>query len=99
MTPCCLFADDEELRIDPEAYECGTCPVLANLEGLDAENRQAWGLYKRIVTRLAADLYCGAEVLRRFTADVSNDDFPDLWERLSLLYSVLNPVEKKDDHE
>lgn len=73
--------------------------MLGNLESLDAENRQAWQLYKRISTRLAADLHCGSEVLRRMTADVSDEEFPDLWERLSLLYSVLNPVETKDDHD
>ena len=51
-----------------------------------------------IHARLTADLHCGGEVLRRLTAEVSDDDFGDLWDRLTLLYDVLNPITAETPH-
>lgn len=65
--------------------------MAAALEGLDEENSQAWGIYRQLVSRLAADLTAGGEVLRRLTAHVPDEDWPDLWRRLVLLYQTLNP--------
>lgn len=94
LTPCCLFADEDEVAIDPDRYDCATCEVAAWLGRLDEANLRAWHLFRQLATRLAADLDCGAEVLRRLTVDVSDDDWPELWARLVLLYETLVPPVK-----
>lgn len=92
MTPCCLWADEAALREDPDLYDCATCPVAEWLGRLDPWNTRAWGLFRHLATRLAVDLHCGSEVLRRLTADVADDDWPDLWARLVLIDEALRPV-------
>ena len=77
---------------DPDLYDCATCPVADWLGRLDAANARAWSLFRQLVSRLAVDLHCGDEVLRRLTADVSDEDWPDLWARLVLIDDVLRPV-------
>ena len=65
--------------------------VREQLDGLDAENRAAWTLFRQFATRLTADTHAGAEVLRRLTRDVPDEDWPGLWQRLTVLYDVLLP--------
>ncbi len=88
---------DDEIAGDPEMYDCEACPVMGALDGLDPDNRRAWRVYREAVSRLAADLHCGAEVLRRLTATVADEDWPDLWARLSLLYDTVNPPPADDE--
>lgn len=78
-------------------YDCQTCAVADRLDGLDADNMRAWRLYRDLVSRLAMDLHCGGEVLKRLTATISDDDWPDVWNRLALLYDILQPV-KDEPH-
>ena len=91
MHPCCLWAEQDEIDGDPELYDCATCVVREQLDGLDVENRVAWGLFKQFATRLTADACAGAEVLRRLTKDVPDEVWPALWTRLNLLYDALMP--------
>ena len=92
LTPCCLWADEAAIAEDPDLYDCETCVVAEWLGRLDPANARAWSLFRQLVTRLAVDLQCGSEVLRRLTADVSDEEWPDLWARLVLIDEALRPV-------
>jgi hypothetical protein len=65
--------------------------VATALAGLDDANREAWDLYRQVVTRLAGDLAAGGMVLDRLTRDLRPSEFEDLWRRLGILYTGLNP--------
>lgn len=72
-------------------FDCDGCPVAEQLDGLDARNCYVWNLYRKTVVRLAADLHAGGAVLSRLTADLSQDDFDDVWRRLVMLYNTIDP--------
>jgi hypothetical protein len=65
--------------------------VADALADLDAENREAWALYRKVVTRLAGDLGTGGVVLERLTRELTQSEFDDTWRRLAILYHALNP--------
>jgi len=90
-TPCCLFADDETLATDVEVFDCRTCPVLDALDGLWPVNRQAWSLSRQVLTRFTFDTHSVALALERATRDLDVEEFADLVERLSMIYSHLYP--------
>lgn len=87
-----MWSDEDEIASDPEQYDCQTCAVAEAIDGLEPDNVRAWRLYRQIVCKLAIDAQCGNEVLRRLLADVSDDEFPDVWARLMLLHDTLNPA-------
>jgi hypothetical protein len=72
-------------------FDCETCQVATALAGLDAANRDAWTLYRKVITRLSADLHAGGAVLERLTRDLSPSEFDDTWQRLVMLYTTLCP--------
>ena len=76
--------------------DCDSCPMPAREASLDADNRFAWHVYGRVVTRLSADLGIGGEVFRALTAGLEPDDVIDLAERLRLMYDVLSPPPKAE---
>lgn len=85
------MVDEETVDGDPAAFDCDTCDVADALAGLDGQNREAWRLYRQVVTRLGGDLHAGGLVLDRLTRDMDPDDFADLWQRLTVLYNAINP--------
>jgi len=93
---CCLFATDEEL--EEPVFDCDTCPVRQALDGLRPENEQAWRLFHRLGSRFVVDFGVGAEAFKRLTADVPDDEVPDLLQRLALIYDGLYPPPKMPDH-
>lgn len=66
--------------------------MAAVLDGLDADNREAWSLFTTLYCRLAVDLpgVAGA-VLARVIEDRRGDEATDLLERLSLIYEIVCP--------
>lgn len=88
------MVDEETAEEDSEAFDCETCPVADALADLDGPNSEAWEFYKKVVTRLSADLYMGGVVLGSLTKGMDPDDFDDLWRRLTILYNALNPPRK-----
>ncbi len=92
--PCCLIESAESVdqnTDDPEWFQCDRCEVAARLEGLSPENSEAWAIFRTCLTRLAGDGHVVGEAIRRFTAHVPDEDFPDVWHRLNVLYDVLCP--------
>ncbi len=89
---CCLTATEEELEEDPEAYlGCEDCPVAQQIDGLDAQNHDAYRLYQQVVTRFAVEAHAIPLALSRITEDLSQDEFTDLWERFGVLHDVFCP--------
>lgn len=95
-TPCCQFADDDTIATDAAAFDCGACPVMEALEGLDPENRRAWNLMHTIASRFLADTHAVPLVLSRLTADDDPETLADLMTRLSIIYDVTCPPPKKE---
>ena len=62
------------------------------LEGLLAENAEAWRIFRLLATRLLVDLGAGNTALDRLTADLDVEQFEDLMQRLALIYDVLYPA-------
>lgn len=60
-------------------------------ESLFPENARAWLIFHQTATRFLADVSAGGCALERLTADVGQEEFSDLIERLALLYDVLCP--------
>ena len=76
---------------DPDVFECDACPVASALAGLDDANQEAWALYRKVITRLSADLHAGGIVLDRLSREMSAREFEDTWRRLVILYNALCP--------
>lgn len=91
QTPCCLFADDETIRTDPQEFDCRSCVVSERLSELDEENRSAWGLYRHLCNRFLNDLQAGSVALDRLTDDLDAEAFGACCERLRVIYDVLQP--------
>jgi hypothetical protein len=85
------MCDEETAEEDAEIFECETCGVAAALATLDADNRAAWNLYRKVITRLSSDLAAGGVVLDRLTQDLTVDDFDAMWRRLTILYDAICP--------
>lgn len=88
---CCLFVDEDTVEGDEDVFTCDVCAVRQQIESLDTFNTYVWGLYRQVVTRLAADLHAGGAVLQALTKDLSADEFAETWRRLVLLYNVIDP--------
>lgn len=91
-TPCCLFASDEELETDSAQFQCDQCAVAEALDGLWPENRRAWALSRRVLTRFTFETGCVALALERLTSECDPEDWADLLTRLAIIYDEVNPV-------
>lgn len=91
MTPCCLFTDDAVIESDLDAFDCDTCRIRQELDGLDEENRTAWTCYRKLSRRIVGDLEARGVVLDRITRGLSPDDFDALVDRLNVIHDVLQP--------
>lgn len=99
--PCCLFASDEDVEADTEAYVCESCPVadaLAELE-TDPACEEAWRLYRQTVNRFTIETHSVAVPLRQLAAERSPEDFADLMERFQLLFDTLHPAPAQESQE
>ena len=76
---------------EAEQYDCAACPLAAQLDALDDDNREAWRLYRACCNRFVVDLQAGAVLLDRLTRDLDAEAFADQCERLRVLYDVLQP--------
>jgi len=86
-----LFCDDETLETDPEQFECSTCEVRQQLDGLSSENAEAWQLYQRLLSRFLVDLLLVPDMFRHLTADWTHEQIVDRLERLMVMYDILSP--------
>lgn len=88
-TTCCQRASDEEIRQDPDAYDCNTCELMPRLEGLWPENTEAWDVYQLLCGRTVRECQLEGWLLERCTADWEADRVIALLERLDIITGVL----------
>jgi hypothetical protein len=86
-----LIVDEALIEEDPEVFDCDTCEVAQALASLDDANREAWTLYRKVVTRLSGDLNAGGTVLERLTREMGPSEFDETWRRLMILYNAICP--------
>jgi tetrahydromethanopterin S-methyltransferase subunit C len=66
--------------------------VAERIEDLDPDNREAWQLFGRIVSRLTMDVPgLVTPIMDRMVADLASDDALDLLQRLSVIYDTVIP--------
>lgn len=100
QTPCCLTADDDAIDEDPEMFSrCDQCPVAAQIEALDGVNREAWHLFRQVVSRFTVESQAVNVVLQRVTADRSLDEFTELLARFEILYDAVCPPREPRESE
>ena len=88
---CCQRASEEDLRLNPEAYDCSTCGLMAQLEGLWPENAEAWQTYQLLCGRTVRDCQLEGWLLDRCTQAWSHERVLELLERLDVITGVLSP--------
>lgn len=86
---CCQYVDDETLAC--EDFDCATCEVRSASDALWPENVSAWQLFQQISTRFVVDARLVGEAFRVLTNDWPTDAKADAFERLSVIYDVMNP--------
>ena len=80
--------------MEPELYNCETCEVGAQLDGLWPENADAWDLFHGAVTRFGVDTHTVSLSLR---SALDGDDpslVADSLRRCALIYDALYPPPK-----
>lgn len=93
---CCLFATDDEIETDAQEFDCQSCAAADALDGLWPENRHAWTLYRRIVSRFTYDTHSIGALIVRAMDGLEPEDAFDLVERLSVIYQELVPPPKTE---
>ncbi len=96
LTPCCLHTDAETVETDPQAFDCDTCEVRRQWDGLDADNREAWTLYRKVSTRFAVERGLVASQVQRVLRRLDDEDADDLMTRLALVHESCCPVRPTD---
>ena len=77
---------------EPEAFDCGTCEHRQQLDGLDAENADAWRFYARLRGhRWVWDMDAGAWWLDALCRGMDEDDRDVLFARVNVIHDTLHP--------
>ncbi len=96
-TPCCQFASDDEITGDEAQFACDTCPVFEAIEALSPENTRAWSLFHTCASRFLGETHAVGPVFVRLTTDLSAEDFEDMVQRLSVIYTLYFPPKRATD--
>lgn len=88
---CCEHVDDEDLRREPELYDCDTCLVRIAVEELAPENGEAWNMFHHLAQRFLVDTHLTAKAFEALTADWDAERILDLLERLGIIYDIVMP--------
>lgn len=91
LEPCCQTSDDEVLEGDADQFDCNQCPLMEAYDGLQPENREAWGLFKRLCSRFTHEFHVVPVLMERAIAEMEFDDAVELSQRLSVIYDGLYP--------
>lgn len=87
--------DDDTLHTEASGvFDCDSCAVRQAVEGLDADNREAWDLMQRLASRFLVETHALPQVLMRLTANHDGEEFGDLIARLGIIYDVQCPRRK-----
>lgn len=96
-TTCCQRATDEELKNNPEAYECLSCEFRLRTTGLWFDNAEAWDLYQRLRGRAVHDYHLEGWLVQQWTDGWEFERISTLLDRLSIIASVLESHGRPQD--
>lgn len=86
------MADPEIVASEPEAFDCDTCEHRRQWDGLDDDNVAAWRFYVSLLAhRWIRDIDAGHWWLARLCRGMDDDEVAELFERVSVIYDVLQP--------
>jgi len=94
-TPCCRQATDDEIREQPELFDCTSCGV-ARLDQLWPENVEALRCYQTLCGRTVRVFELREWALEQFTADLSLRERASLLDRLDVILDVFAPESTAD---
>ena len=89
-TPCCREADAQDLREQPELFDCTSCGV-ARVDALWPENAEAWRCYRTLCGRTVRTFELHEWALSSFTEGWTPEARDDLLVRLDLIVSLVSP--------
>ena len=77
-------------------FDCGTCVFRQQVDGLDADNLEAWAMYGRIQShRWIWDAQCGPWWIGTLFDGLEPEDRDELMDRVSIIYDTLHPPKAK----
>ncbi len=88
---CCYRATDEEYENNREAFNCLTCDLMYQIDGLWRENAEAWEVFHLLCGRTVRDIQLENWVLTKWTDGWPLERTLGLIDRLDLIGSVLEP--------
>jgi hypothetical protein len=81
------------MRENPDIYDCSKCELMQQLDGLWAENAEAWKTYQLLCGRTVRDCQLEGWLLERWTQDWDSDRVIALLDRLDVIAGVLEPAQ------
>ena len=94
---CCQRATDDEIRENPEVYDCSQCEIAGRLHGLWRENAEAWNVYRLLSGRSVRELRSGSWLLQKYTDGWPFERITILISRLDLITNALEPIGTAQD--
>lgn len=87
-----MTASPDLVESESEVFDCDTCEHKRQLDGLDADNVEAWGFYARLLAhRWVWDWQVGPWRLDQLTRDLDEDRRELLLARVSVIYDTFHP--------
>lgn len=86
-----MRATPQELRDEPDRYNCERCSLRLQTAALWRVNTEAWRIYQTLCGRMVGLCDLQGLVLERLTETWPTEDVIDLLKRLDLILKVLNP--------
>lgn len=83
------------LATDPEAFDCDGCAVREALDGLNAENAEAWEMFHRLASRFLVDAQLISTAFQQLMVGRDAADVLDVLERLEVIYDIVQPPKTK----
>lgn len=77
-------------------FDCDACEFRQQIDGLDAENDEAWRCYAKVTShRWLWDMQGANWWLGRVFGELSHEDADELMDRIDVIYDALHPRQEK----
>jgi hypothetical protein len=77
-------------------FDCDACDFRCQVDGLDAENAEAWRTYAKLTShRWVWDTQCGTWWVGELFGGMDPDARDELMERVSVIYDAMHPPQVK----
>lgn len=84
------------MATEPEVFDCEVCEFRQRVDGLDADNVQAWQTYADIFRhRWVWDVQAGGWWLAKVVDALGEDEQDEVLARVDVIYDTLHPKQEK----